>query len=500
MIEPDKRKAIFLLCQEGMRDREIARRLGVSRNTVRAIIRQRGAVPESTRAEKIRIDPELLERLHTECDGFKQRIYEKLTEEEGIEVKYSTLTRILRKLRIGRDPETRCDRVPDTPGEEMQHDTTTYTVKLAEAPTMVVASLMYMRYSKRRYLKFYRRFNRFTMKCFLHEGLTFWGYTAGKCVIDNTNLARLRGTGKNAVMVPEMEAFAKQYGFEFVCHELGHANRKAGEERSFFTVETNFFPGRKFQSIEDLNRQAFEWATVRMENRPASKTGLIPAKAFEHEQVYLIRLPSYLPAPYLVHERATDEYGYASFARNYYWVPGTDRPTVNVLEYSDRLKIYRARELLAEYMLPADGVKDERFSPEGLPKPRHQPRNRKKPALEEEKRLRAMGEVVGAYLDFALRSKAFLRHQFLRDLFRLAQEMSAALFTQAIERALKYRITSIETVRRIARMYLSQGVEALPSAQVDEGLLERETYVEGCLTDEPDFSPYDKLLEQEDGQ
>ena len=35
MIATDKRKAIFLLHQEGMEVREIARRLGVSRNTVR---------------------------------------------------------------------------------------------------------------------------------------------------------------------------------------------------------------------------------------------------------------------------------------------------------------------------------------------------------------------------------------------------------------------------------------------------------------------------------
>src|SRR5215831_665809 len=47
----------------------------------------------------------------------------------------------------------------------------------------------------------------------------------------------------DAVMVPEMEAFAKQYGFRFVCHEKNHPNRKAGEERSFWTVETNFLPG-----------------------------------------------------------------------------------------------------------------------------------------------------------------------------------------------------------------------------------------------------------------
>ena len=45
MITTDKRKAIFLLHQEGMAEREIARKLGVSRNTVRTIIRQGGERP-----------------------------------------------------------------------------------------------------------------------------------------------------------------------------------------------------------------------------------------------------------------------------------------------------------------------------------------------------------------------------------------------------------------------------------------------------------------------
>ena len=105
----------------------------------------------------------------------------------------------------------------------------------------MIASLLYLRYSKRKYLKFYRVFNRFAMKCFLHEALMFWGYSAPNNMIDNTNLARLRGTGKHAIIVPEMEAFARRYGFQFICHEIGHSNRKAGEERGFWTTETNFF-------------------------------------------------------------------------------------------------------------------------------------------------------------------------------------------------------------------------------------------------------------------
>jgi hypothetical protein len=428
-------------------------------------------MPETVRRDKIQIDPELLKKLYEECEGWKQRIHEKLQEEEGIKVKYSTLTRILRNLGIGCAEDSRCDRVPDVPGKEMQHDTTVYTRSVGGKPTRVIASLLYLRYSKRRYLKFYRKFNRFTMKCFFHEALTHWGYAAPQCIIDNTNLARLRGTGSDAVMVPEMEAFSKQYGFKFLCHAKGHANRKAGEERSFWTVETNFFPGRTFQSLEDMNGQAFEWATVRMEHRPVAKTGLIPAKAFEHEEAHLKKLPPYLPAPYRVHKRDTDQYGNVSFDGNYYWVPGTDR-----------------------------GVKNERFSPEGFPKPPYKPKNRKKPTAEEEKRLRSVADVVGVYLDFALKPKGTERHRFVRALFGLSQRMSSALFIRTIERALKYQITDIETVRRIALLSMGEGIEPLlPCAEVDESFREREAYVEGHLSEEPDFSPYDELLEEDDG-
>jgi len=77
-----------------------------------------------------------------------------------------------------------------------------------------------------------------------------------------------------------------------------------------------------------------------MANRPVSKSGLIPAKAFEYEQSYLAKLTPYVTPPYLVHERSTDQYGYASFGGNFYWVPGTKRYDVKVLQYSNCIKVY----------------------------------------------------------------------------------------------------------------------------------------------------------------
>ena len=85
MIGPDKRKAIYLLHEEGMGQRDIARRLNVSRNAVSAIITQGGVMPASMRKDKITIDPELLTRLYVECQGWVQRIHEKLTEEQEIQ-------------------------------------------------------------------------------------------------------------------------------------------------------------------------------------------------------------------------------------------------------------------------------------------------------------------------------------------------------------------------------------------------------------------------------
>jgi transposase len=499
MIDADRRKAVFLLHQEGMGAREISRRLGLGRNTVRRVIGLEGALPPTTRREKQTLDPELLRRLYTQCEGWIQRVHEKLAEEEGVAIPYPTLTRKLRALGLGAPLAERCARVPDEPGAEMQHDTTVYSLTLGGQPARLIASLLYLRYSKRRYLRFYRAFNRFKMKCFLHEALLFWGHAARECIIDNTNLARLRGTGADALIVPEMEAFGRQYGFRFRCHELGHANRKAGEERSFWTVETNFLPGRAFQSLEDLNAQALEWATVRLEHRPQGKRGLLPVKAFEHERPSLIELPPHLPAPYLLHERDTDQYGYVALGGNYYWVPGTKREPVKVLEYSDRLRLGLGTACLAEYPLPADGVRNAQFSPPGQPAPPGNAHNRRQPTQEEEKRLRALSPSVDAYLTFALKPQGIPRHRFIRELFALSRQLIAPLFVQTVERALHYRIANLETLRRIAQLYLTQGEAHLPSVAVDEGFRDRDAYRQGHLTDAPDFSRYDNMLENDDG-
>ncbi len=161
MIDPDKRKAVYFLHKEGMGIREIARHMDISTTTVMSIIAQGGEMPETVRKDKIVIDADLVSRLYNQCDGRIQRVHEKLTEEVGINIGYSTLSKMIRELDFGKSGNQRCQRVADEPGAEMQHDTSPYRIKFKDKQVLVQGSLLYFRYSKIRYLKFYPDSNGF---------------------------------------------------------------------------------------------------------------------------------------------------------------------------------------------------------------------------------------------------------------------------------------------------------------------------------------------------
>jgi transposase len=494
MLDLELRKAIYRLHAEGVSSRQISRQLRVSRNTVKTIIKHRGELPEALRKDQIPVDKELLERLYKACHGRIQRIYEKLNEEEQIKIGYSTLARLISKQGLGRSKNRRCvdGEIYSIPGKEIQHDTSPYRIKIGCKLTRITASLLYFRYSKQRYLKFYRSFPRFQMKCFFYEAHMHFGYTAEICVIDNTNLAVLHGTGSNAVFVPEMISFAKRFGFKWLAHERGHSDRKAGEERSFWYVETNFFLGREFSSMEDLNEQAFHWSTVRIASKPQTKARIIPNEYFAREKESLIKLPPYVGEPYEEHERQTDKYGYIAFMANYYWVPGTKRDKVKVLEFSNRIKLFQYRDCLVEYQLPAFGTRNEKFKPAGAPSTPYQPKHRKQGALVEEKKLRQAVPEIGSYLDFILKHylRPSQRARFFRSLYALQTKISRPFFIQTIQRAEKYKVINFQSVERIAQQTLRNAMLQIPMEFEVPELESREVYQQGRISHPPDLNAY----------
>jgi hypothetical protein len=495
------RETVRTLFNEGKRKKEIARFLAIDVKTVRSILREEPGIQES-RKDKILLGYDLLKTLHSECDGYAQRMHEILTEERKIPIGYSTLTRLLREYGIGEKPEQRNQKYPDIPGAEMQHDTSVYTLKLGGERRKMVCSGLYFRYCKMRYVKFYTRFNRFRMKCFFHEALTFFGCTAKTCIIDNTNLAVLYGTGERAVFHPEMLAFARKYGFHWKAHRIRQTNRKAGKERNFFTLETNFFPGRSFGDLDDLNRKAFDWATRRFAGRPQSKTRLVPGELFEQEKPYLLKLPLYLEPPYQEHKRGIDRYGYVAFDGNYYWVPVKAKGKLSVIEYEKSISIYHNHRKLESYPLPPEEVKNKQFAPKGVAAPYQAPRSRKYGCKEEEKQLREMGDLCRAYLDYVQSSVCKVPHKpkFIRELHMLAKKMSRSLLLKTVQRALEYQVASIPSIERIAEQLMRNDMQQLPEVPLPNQYENRKTYQEGRFSSEADLKRYrDLMQEQDDG-
>ena len=109
-----------------------------------------------------------------------------------------------------------------------------------------------------------------------------------------------------------------------------------------------------------------------------------------------------------------------------------------------------------------------------------------------------MPATVDGYLNFALHA-GVQAQRFWRELFALSRRMTAALFLETIERALHYRISDIETRRRMARLSISQQEFQLSGVEVDESFRQREAYRQGQLTDAPDFGLYDQMLDDQEG-
>ena len=489
------------LFEHGKRKKEIARILRLNIKTVRNIL-DSDPTDKTPRPDKIVVDYALLKSLHQQCDGYAQRIFEILTEEHKIPIGYSTLTRLLREYGIGRPPKPPHQQHPDIPGEEMQHDTSVYTVQLGGRPRKVICSGLYFRFSKMRYVKFFFVFNRFVLKCFFYEALKFFGYCAKICIIDNTSLVIHYGTGERAVFCPEMLQFAKQYGFQWKAHRVRLANRKAGKERNFLTLQTNFFPGRTFRDLEDLNQQVFQWATQRFATRPLSRTRLIPCELFEQEKPHLLKLPDSIQPPYRHHLRIVDGYGYVALHANYYWVPQKPHGKLTLIEYPKTMTVYQSNRKLIEYLLPASDVKNQKFAPPGASGPSRAPLNRRYGCRQEENKLRAIHQVCAAYLDYvqSAASKIRFKPKFIRDLYRLSTQLSRPLFLKTIRRAVKYQISSVDSLERIAAVLIQQELSVPPATPQWEPYEDRAAYQQGRFSSEADLQQYQRLLEDHDDQ
>src|ERR1022692_2842835 len=320
MLSQAQRTTILELNTQQVSKREIARVLGISRVAVRKVLRSNSnAVTELHRVEKAEPHRQQILELFEQCKGNLVRVHEELLA-GGAKLSYTALTAFCRRHGIGYAPPTPAGRYDFAPGEEMQHDTSPHELELGGRKRKVQTASAVLCYSRMLFFQCYPNFRRFDCKVFLTEALRFMGGATTRIMIDNTHVVVLRGSGRDMVPVPEMAAFGERFGFQFVAHAIGNANRSGRVERPFHFIENNFLAGRTFRSWEDLNQRAREWCD-KVNSTYKKHIRAVPRELYAMERTHLKALPAWIPEPYRLHARTVDVEGYVSVNSVRYSVP-----------------------------------------------------------------------------------------------------------------------------------------------------------------------------------
>ena len=457
MLNRSQRTTILELAGQGVSKREIARALGVSRLSVRRVLRARSAeVPELDRGEKAEpYRQQILELMH-QCKGNLVRVHEELVA-GGAELSYQALTAFCRRHGIGQPPVVAAGRYEFEPGEEMQHDTSPHEVRLGGKKRKVQTASAVLCYSRMLFFQCYPSFQRFDCKVFLTEALRYFSGSPARVMIDNTHVVVLRGTGREMAPVPEMAAFGERFGFQFVAHEIGDANRSARVERPFRFIEGNFLAGRTFSSWEDLNQQARQWCD-KVNSTYKKHIRAVPRELFALERLHLKPLPAWIPEVYRLQERLVDVEGYIALHSNRYSVPvDWIGRRVEVRETKDKIEIQLDARRLVTHCRLVQAEHQRVTLAEHRPPRGHGARRRDHPRPEEKAIVAAAPELADYVAGLKQRSRKTVTLA-LRQLLRLVREYPREPLLGAVREAARYGLYDLDRVermilRRVAREY-----------------------------------------------
>ena len=456
MLDQSTRAAILKLREQEHSIRAIARAMKLSRGAVRKVLRLGSEmVPKIIRPEKAMPYRDEILELYNRCNGNLVRVHEELVA-LGAQLSYQALTAFCRRQEIGQKPKKPVGEYQFNPGQEMQHDTSPHKAEIdGRLRDVQTASLVFC-YSRMWFFQFSPTFRRFDCKVFLTDAVQYMEGGCNTCMIDNTHVVVLKGTGSNMIPVPEMAAFSERYGFHFQAHEKADANRSARVERRFSYIQNNFLSGRSFRDWEDANNQAREWCD-RINAKYRRKLKASPRELFAFERSYLKPLPIWVPPVYLLHHRLVDVEGLVSVDTNRYSVPNEFIGlSVEVRETKDVIEIYRGPRMIAKHkrIIEPTGRKYR------LPEHRYQRSQNPKhsdSSSEEKLLLTKIPEITSYIQSLKKRGRGRATLQ-MRRLLRMLDDYPRQGLLESIQLASQYGLYDLERVetmvlRKLAREY-----------------------------------------------
>ena len=394
------------------------------------------------------------------------RVHEELTA-GGAALSYPALTAFCRRRGIGQSPLAPSGRYHFEPGEEMQHDTSPHVLELGGKKQKVQTASAVLCYSRMLFFQCFPAFQRFDCKVFLTDAVRYFGGTTERVMIDNTHVVVLRGTGREMVPVPEMAGFAERFGFRFVAHERGDANRSARVERPFWFIENNFLAGRAFAGWEDLNQQARQWCD-RVNATYKKHIRAIPRELFAVERLHLKPLPAWIPEVYRLHPRTVDVEGYVSVNTNRYSVPVSwIGRRVEVRETKDKLEIQLDARNMVTHTRIAESMQQRITLAQHRP-PRGEGIKRSDPHPEEKAIIETAPEIAEYVAALKQRGRKVVALS-LRQLLRLVREYPREPFLAAVREAGQYGLYDLDRLERMILCRIARDYFLLEVNQRDSG-------------------------------
>jgi transposase len=147
-------------------------------------------------------------------------------------------------------------------------------------------------------------------------------------------------------------AFAAHYGYLPKACQPYRAKTKGKVERPYRYIREDFFLGRRFRNLDDLNSQFREWLDEVANVRTHATTRRVVAEHFAEERPLLRSLPAGPFQAVLRLERRITRDGMISVDGNLYSVPDTTRRRiVEVHSLADELHIVEEGQVIAVHQL-----------------------------------------------------------------------------------------------------------------------------------------------------
>lgn len=208
--------------------------------------------------------------------------------------------------------------------------------------------VMILGYSRAKYIEFVNRCDLRSLERCMLNGFQYFGGVPREVLTDNMKTVMMGRESDKVIWNTQFADFAAEMGFVPKVCRVRRPQTKGKVERLVRYVKENFFPGRSFTDLEDLNRQAQVWCRD-ADSKPHGTTGKIPLQELVTEE--LLPLPSQdVQNRYRWETRKVTREGLVSFDGIRYGVPWQySGKEVQVRLSSGQVEIYYGEVLLAKH-------------------------------------------------------------------------------------------------------------------------------------------------------